>query len=262
MTEANPKGIDVSQLPDAPLSANDQYVFVRLLRVQRQLRVPKSQVNSFGHYNYRSLEDITEAAKPICAENGLLFNLTDEIATQGDRYYVCACASVTDVLTGKSIRSFGYAREAEHKTGMDDAQLTGACSSYARKYACNGLFAIDDVKDSDTQDNREKPETQASLAKPETKKPYTKPAKKPYTKPVEKPMAKPVQKATEDLKGIIMKQLADKLNKAGLTDTAVIPALYAHCSKLADCTAGELNYINNHFDLAVKKYKEKTANAN
>lgn len=138
---------------------NKLTVYQKLANVQKALKVPKGQFNKFGKYYYRSLEDITEAAKPLCIENGLLLTLTDELTYDENRYHLKSCARVTDTESGEKVESFGYAREAESKKGMDEAQITGSCSSYARKYACNGLFALDDVKDSDTMDNTPKEET-------------------------------------------------------------------------------------------------------
>jgi hypothetical protein len=120
--------------------------------IQAELKAPKNQYNNFGKYNYRSCEDIVEAAKPLLAERGFHLNLSDEMVEVGGRVYVKATASVKD---GEKVVDYahGWARETETKKGMDEAQITGAASSYARKYALNGLFAIDDTKDADTQDN-------------------------------------------------------------------------------------------------------------
>ena len=131
----------------------------KLIEIQKKLKAPKGQTNSFGGYKYRSCEDILEAVKPLCAEKGVLLNLSDEIVQVGDRYYVHAKATFLDTGDdGKIISVSAYAREAENKKGMDESQITGAASSYARKYALNGLFLIDDNKDADTQDNTYKQE--------------------------------------------------------------------------------------------------------
>lgn len=118
--------------------------------VQFKLKAPKGQVNSFGHYNYRSCEDILEAVKPLLHEAGLTLTLSDDVIAVGNRVYVKATATVTD--GAESISNTAFAREAESKKGMDDSQVTGTASSYARKYALNGLFAIDDTKDADTDE--------------------------------------------------------------------------------------------------------------
>lgn len=121
-----------------------------LNKIQKELKAPKGQRNSFGNYNYRSCEDIVEAVKPLLGKATL--TIADEIIHIGDRYYVKATATLSE--GEKSISVSAFARESEDKKGMDSAQITGATSSYARKYALNGLFAIDDTKDADSMDNR------------------------------------------------------------------------------------------------------------
>lgn len=121
-----------------------------LAEIQQQLKAPKGQENKFGKYRYRSCEDILEAVKPLLGK--CILTISDEIVLIGDRYYVKATAKIGG---GEMfIESHGFARESLDKKGMDSAQITGAASSYARKYALNGLFCIDDTKDADTQDNR------------------------------------------------------------------------------------------------------------
>lgn len=123
----------------------------KLAKIQKDLKAPKNQVNNFGGYNYRSCEDIMEAVKPMLGD--LVLIVSDEIVQVGDRYYVRALARLSDGENYQEVSA--YAREAENKKGMDESQITGAASSYARKYALNGLFAIDDTKDADTQDNHQ-----------------------------------------------------------------------------------------------------------
>lgn len=130
-------------------------IFEKLAAVQAELKAPKSQYNSFGKYNYRNCEDIIEAAKPLLKKNGLMLAMTDQIVLIGDRFYVEATATVYEIETGTSFNVQAYAREEAEKKGMDGSQVTGASSSYARKYALNGLFAIDDTKDSDTTNHGE-----------------------------------------------------------------------------------------------------------
>lgn len=122
----------------------------KLFNIQQELKAPKNQFNSFGGYNYRSCEDILEAVKPLLEKNKCTLLLNDEMQNLGDRYYICASANLLDLESDASITNTAYAREEENKKGMDGSQITGASSSYARKYALNGLFLIDDVKDSDT----------------------------------------------------------------------------------------------------------------
>lgn len=123
----------------------------KLVKIQAKLKAPKGQKNSFGNYNYRSCEDILEAVKPLLAEHGLSLVLSDEVVNIGTHNYVKATATLQDSEMTMSVHA--YAREAEVTKGMSDSQITGASSSYARKYALNGLFAIDDTKDADTMDN-------------------------------------------------------------------------------------------------------------
>ena len=113
-----------------------------LMAVQRDLKAPKSNTNSFGKYRYRSCEDILEAVKPLLNENGLVLLLGDTIEQIGSRYYVKATATLIDVATGDTITNTALAREPEEKKGSDASQVTGAASSYARKYCLNGLFAV------------------------------------------------------------------------------------------------------------------------
>ncbi|WP_295234511.1 ERF family protein [Veillonella sp.] len=119
----------------------------KLIAVQLALKAPKNQYNSFGKYNYRNCEDILESVKPLLAEQGLLLTIFDEVVEVQGRFYVKATAKITDGT--QCIENTAFARESEDKKGMDASQVTGATSSYARKYALNGLFLIDDVKDSD-----------------------------------------------------------------------------------------------------------------
>lgn len=123
----------------------------KLIHIQSRLKAPKGNYNSFGKYKYRSCEDILEAVKPLLAEEGLTLTLSDEIEQIGDRYYVRATASLYENDNLIEIVS-AYAREEDNKKGMDASQITGTASSYARKYALNGLFLIDDTKDADTDE--------------------------------------------------------------------------------------------------------------
>lgn len=143
-------------------------IYEKLLSVQNALKAPKSQYNAFGKYNYRNCEDILESVKPICKEVNALVFLSDEIVMVGERYYVQATATFIDAESGERLSAIAYAREEETKKGMDGSQVTGASSSYARKYALNGLFDIDDTKDSDTTNTHGKEETNQQ-AKPKAK---------------------------------------------------------------------------------------------
>lgn len=129
-------------------------IYSRLQAVQMELKAPKDQYNNFGKYSYRSCEDILEVVKPLCQKQGLLLSLTDEIVEMGGRNYIKSIARVIEMETGKDFFTVAFAREDETKKGMDGSQISGCASSYARKYALNGLFCIDDTKDADTLDNR------------------------------------------------------------------------------------------------------------
>jgi hypothetical protein len=120
-----------------------------LRKVQKEIKVPKNQFNSFGKYSYRNAEDILAAATPLLVANNLTLTIADEVVEVGGRIYVKSVA----LINGEPVGS-AFAREPESKKGMDDAQITGATSSYARKYLLNGVFLLDDVKDADSMDNR------------------------------------------------------------------------------------------------------------
>ncbi len=140
--------------------------YLKLATIQRELNAPKNQYNTFGKYHYRSCEDILEGVKPLLGD--LFLSISDEIVQIGDRYYVKATATLTD--GENSFQASAIAREELNKKGMDAAQLTGATSSYARKYCLNGLFAIDDAKDADTeaykqQENKGSPHTKTTVAR-------------------------------------------------------------------------------------------------
>lgn len=128
------------------------HVYSKLMMIQQELKAPKGQYNSFAKYNYRSCEDILEAVKPLCIKNNATLLLNDAVQEISGRFYVVATATLVDTENGDSISANAYAREPQDKKGMDDSQITGMASSYARKYALNGLFCIDDTKDADTDE--------------------------------------------------------------------------------------------------------------
>lgn len=128
-------------------------IYEELSRIQKELKAPKNQRNSFGGYNYRSCEDILEAVKPLL--NGCVLTVSDEVVMLDKRFYVKATARLA-ISEGQYIENTAWAREPETKKGMDEAQITGATSSYARKYALNGLLAIDDTKDADATNTHDK----------------------------------------------------------------------------------------------------------
>lgn len=150
----------------------------KLIKIQAELQVPKSRHNKFGNYYYRSAEDIVDAAKPLCHREGFVLTLTDEMVEVGGRVYVKATAKLSGLIPEHydsneakkggmvvvpketfQVETHGWAREAVEQKGMADAQITGATSSYARKYALNGLFAIDDVADADATNTHDTPKS-------------------------------------------------------------------------------------------------------
>lgn len=141
-------------------------IYEKLLSIQTELKCGKTQFNKFGNYYFRNCEDILEAVKPLCAKFKAVLFVSDELTLIQDRYYIKATATLVDAeKPSDQIQVTASAREEEEKKGMDGSQITGASSSYARKYALNGLFAIDDTKDSDTtNDNEEKSKTSKTTA--------------------------------------------------------------------------------------------------
>ena len=142
-------------------SAIEKNVYMKLVEVQSKLKAPKSQFNKFGNYAYRNCEDILEALKPLLNEVKAIINISDDVVLVGERYYIKATVKFICAETGETIEASAMAREEENKKGMDSSQLTGSTSSYARKYALNGLFAIDDTKDSDTTNTHNKDTSKA-----------------------------------------------------------------------------------------------------
>ncbi|MCI7205794.1 MAG: ERF family protein [Clostridium sp.] len=143
-------------------------VYTKLLNVQSELKAPKSQYNSFGKYKYRSCEDILEALKPILNKNKATVIISDDILFVEGRHYIKATVKFIDTENGETVENSALAREDEIKKGMDSSQITGSVSSYARKYALNGMFAIDDTKDSDSTNTHgvepDKPKSNGKLS--------------------------------------------------------------------------------------------------
>ena len=138
-------------------------VYKKLIKVQQELKAPKNQRNTFGNYNYRSCEDILEALKPVLAAHEATVFISDKVVVKENNWaYIESTATFVDIETGESISTTAFARETENKKGMDSSQITGSASSYARKYALNGLFLIDDTRDADTDEQHR----QTSGAKP------------------------------------------------------------------------------------------------
>ena len=135
------------------ISGVKKLIYEKLANIQLELKAPKNKRNSFGGYDYRDLSGILESVKPLLKKYKCVIMISDDVVTKEDRTYIEATATIVDCEDGTMCQCKGYAREQDSKKGMDDAQLTGACSSYARKYACNGLLAIDDSQDIDATNN-------------------------------------------------------------------------------------------------------------
>lgn len=152
-------------------------IYEKLLVIQKGLKAPKNQRNDFGKYNYRSCEDILESVKPLLVTAQATLTIADELVLIGERYYIRATATLTDIEDAKHPAIFvtAFAREEADKKGMDGSQITGAASSYARKYALNGLFCIDDTKDADTNEQHNEREARGGRgdSRPPAKKGVT-----------------------------------------------------------------------------------------
>ncbi|MDT2675233.1 ERF family protein [Enterococcus dongliensis] len=209
--------------------------YEKLSALITELKAPKGQRNNFGKYNYRSAEDILEAVKPLANKYGLVPMLTDEIVQVGDRYYVKAKAVITDGINTE--KASGFAREPESKKGMDESQITGTASSYARKYAMNGLYQIDDTKDADTDEYKQ----QVDSAKP---KKITKTQAKALQTRVDK-LAELVSSKTE--KHITGVQMAEKI-----TDTKFLQVI-----PLAELDTEQFLTATRYADELEKAYSKK-----
>ena len=154
----------------------------KLTEIQNELTVNKDLYNSFGKYSYRSCESILEKVKPLCKKHGVSLRITDEIKLIGNRYYIEATAHIANMESGAAIEVKAYAREAEEKKGMDESQITGSASSYARKYALSGLFALDDGKDADSDDNTKKAKMEKEASAEKQANPITEEDKKEMAK--------------------------------------------------------------------------------
>lgn len=194
--------------------AEGKQIYAALMAVQRDLKVPKGRKNTFGNYSYRSAEDILEAVKPILNDNGLTLMLNDTIEAIGDRYYVKATATLVDIATGDNISTSAYAREPQEKKGADVAQVTGASSSYARKYALNGLFCIDDTKDADTDEYRRETQGRAEQGKQQPK---------PQAQPKPQTQSKKSQPKPQTMKALWHK-LKESMDGMGI-DAAMVAAV-------------------------------------
>lgn len=146
-------------------------IYQKLMEVQQELKAPKTQKNTFGNYYYRSCEDIIEAVKPLLSQKGLVLNISDSVEMVGERIYIKATVRVINIEDGQVIENTALAREELTKKGMDASQITGTASSYARKYALNGMFAIDDTKDADSLNTHGK-EVESGISEKQLKRLY------------------------------------------------------------------------------------------
>lgn len=206
--------------------------------VQKDLKAPKNQYNSFGKYKYRSCEDILQAARPLCNDNGLILTISDEVVQVGTRFYIKATSKVTEIESGESFENVAYAREDDSKKGMDSSQLTGACSSYARKYSLCGLFAIDDTKDADTEQYHQTAQNAPQATR--TAKPTTS----------TKAPAKAPQNANDEARAKAMKALSDEINRMGCTGQEVAAIAGAHIGKTStkDMTTEEIQTVTKSLE--------------
>lgn len=201
-------------------------IYAALMAVQSELKAPKNQRNSFGKYNYRSAEDIIEAVKPLLKDNGLFLNMSDDVVLIGERYYIKATVKVVDIVTGESVSASALAREAAVKKGMDDSQVTGTASSYARKYALNGLFVIDDNKDPDTNEYARQTSQNGAGARP-------------------KQQAYTSANAADEMRRKAMHALNDVVKKVGVSKQELVALCGVHFGKASttEMTTGELSQM-------------------
>ncbi len=222
-------------------------IYEKLTALQRRLKVPKSKYNHFGEYNYRSLEDILEAVKPYLAEYRLNLVLFDDVRQVGSDTYIQAVAELHDIETDMFIRAQAFARETEEKKKMDASQLTGTASSYARKYALNGLFLLDDTKDADTDEfckAREKAQARANAAvKPKASGSGQKTMEVSTRVPTEEEIAEqPINEAKR-------KMIIDKLDTLRWSFESVFPK----CKSWEDIKEGRFKEIIKFLDEQISK---------
>lgn len=214
-------------------------IFEKLSMIQQELIAPKNQYNKFGNYNYRSCEDILEGLKPCLKKVNAAVRISDEMVLIGDRYYIKATATLIDCESEAMTSNTAYAREEEAVKGMSSSQITGSASSYARKYALNGLFAIDDVKDADSRDNRSEAEKKIA----EQKKPTQPKAEVDEQKQAEEEQKKIENSKISEVKlKALLKRCADDH-----VDTKKIMQLYK-VNSLADLTERQFANIHEHWE--------------
>lgn len=212
-------------------------IYTQLAAIQSELKAPKSQINKFGGYMYRKAEDILEAVKPLLKKYGCDLTCTDELLLIGERYYIKATATLTSIEDGSNFSTTAYAREEEEKKGMDGSQVTGASSSYARKYALNGLLCIDDTNDSDTTNVGDQ---KAAGQQPAGTQRRTNRTVK--TQATEQPAAS-IQLTQSQLAGMVKAQAEGRLSKSGIPyRDAYIQMVHPTEDQLADFDVAVTNY--------------------
>ena len=211
----------------------------KLKNIQTELKCPKNLYNSFGKYSYRNAEGICEAVKPYLEKENCALLLEDEIREVGGRVYVQAYARLMDCETGERICATALARESEEKKGMDASQITGTASSYARKYALNGLFLLDDTKDADTDEYAKQTGKESNSKKEVSEEDKDKEATEALAK--------------EKISQVHVKALASRCEKEGVPET-LIHSLYG-VKALKDLTNLQYRNINDNFEKIVEKAK-------
>ena len=221
----------------------------KLMHIQHELKAPKNLRNNFGGYNYRNAESILEALKPLLVKYGATVTITDTIENIGGRIYVKATATIYDSdASTMPIGVEAYAREAETKKGMDDAQVTGATSSYARKYALNGLFLLDDTQDVDTEAYQKAergpqsaPQASSNKTTPKAKaKPQSKPQTATQTAPAPQQAPQPDPEIME-----LRKQLRETMKKYDIDNAVVVTACNLGPNSTADDYRAALDYCES-----------------
>jgi len=216
-------------------------IYAALQAVQRELKAPKGQYNSFGKYKYRSCEDIVEAVKPLLNEQGLILTMSDEVVGVADRVYIKATCKVIDVANGDVIETSALARESLTKKGMDDSQITGTASSYARKYALNGLFAIDDTKDADTDQYKQQTNgSNSSQNRPQATQKQNAGTYKGNT----------ANNATDEMRAKAIKSLNAEIERTGVASSevaAIAKAKYGKAS-VKEMTTGQICDLTNNLE--------------
>ena len=220
----------------------------KLMHIQHELKAPKNLRNNFGGYNYRNAESILEALKPLLVKYGATVTITDTIEDIGGRIYVKATAIIHDSTSEGWEKVEAYAREAETKKGMDDAQVTGATSSYARKYALNGLFLLDDTQDVDTEAYQKAergaqsaPQASSNKTTPKAKaKPQSKPQTATQTAPAPQQAPQPDPEIME-----LRKQLRETMKKYDIDNAVVVTACNLGPNSTADDYRAALEYCES-----------------